>query len=190
VSKDVEFGHEFTVGDFREAQVSFSVQGTQLVLFSQLSELVGAHYRSTVPIRRGTLLTTSMISTKLEVPGVDYASLGVNVPEGQYPAGIGAGDKVKVLYTPTSDKGVAAGGIKTGTPLQLGRTLVDVAYVSSVASAVAGQGGLVVSLVVRNEDLTVTTQAGMPIVAAANALSAITLVVLPESTDAKTGSDR
>jgi hypothetical protein len=188
LANDVEYGHVFQVSDFREGQVSFSVPSVQPVLFSQLSELVSSHYRATVPIRKGTFLTTSMISLRLEVPGTDYASLGLTVPEGQYPPDLGAGDRVKVLYTPNSDKGVAAGGVKNGTPLRVGLTLVDVAYVSSVGQSSGGQGEIVVTLVVKNESLTPVTGAGLPLVAAANAVNAISLVKLPQSTDVQTGS--
>jgi hypothetical protein len=191
LSKDVEYGHVFTVSDFREGQVSLSLPGGDSgtpVLFSQLSQVVGSHYRATLPIRAGTILTHGMISTRFEIPGTDYASMGLTVSEGEFPPGLAPGDKVKVLYTPNSDKGVAAGGLKNGTPLQLGRTLVDVAYVSAVSSATAEQGAIVVTLVIKNEDLTPVTQAGLPIVAAANALKSISLVGLPGSTDVQTGS--
>jgi hypothetical protein len=158
------------------------------VRFDELSQIVGRHYRATVPIRNGTILTTAMISTQIEVPGTDYASMGMTVPEGQYPPALRAGDKVKVLYTPTSDKGVPAGGVKNGTPLPLGQTLVDVAYVTSVEGSSGGQGSVVVSLVVKNEDLTQQTIQGLPMVAAGNALKSISLVQLPDSTQYQTGS--
>jgi hypothetical protein len=188
LSKDVEFGHQFVVSDFHEDQISFAVSGPRPVRFDELSQIVGRHYRATVPLRNGTILTTAMISTQVEVPGTEYASLGVSLPEGQYPPGLRAGDKVKILYTPTSDKAVPAGGVKNGTPLPLGVTLVDVAYVTSVDGASGGQGSVVVSLVVRNEDLTAQTIDGLPIVAAGNALKAISVVQLPESTQYQTGS--
>jgi hypothetical protein len=188
LSKDVEFGHQFAISDFHEDQVSFAVSGTRPVRFDELSQIVGRHYRATVPIRKATILTTAMISTQIEVPGTDYASMGMTVPEGQYPPALRAGDKVKVLYTPTSDKGVPAGGVKNGTPLPLGQTLVDVAYVTSVEDSSGGQGGVVVSLVVKNEDLTQQTIQGLPMVAAGNALKSISLIQLPDSTQYQTGS--
>jgi hypothetical protein len=188
LSKDVEFGHQFVVSDFHEDQLSFAVSGPRPVKFSELSQIVGRHYRSTVPIRNGTILTTAMISIQIEVPGTDYVSLGITLPEGQYPPALQAGDKVKVLYTPTSDKGVPAGGVKNGTPLPLGQTLVDVAYVTGVQGASSGQGSVVVSVVVKNEDLTQTTVKGLPMVAAGNALKAISLIQLPQSTQYQTGS--
>jgi hypothetical protein len=188
LSKDVEFGHVFQVGDFHEDQLSLAVSGPRPVKFSELSEVVGRHYRATVPLRNGTILTTAMISTQIEVPGTDYVTLGASMPEGQFPPGLAAGDKVKVLYTPSSDKGLPAGGVKNGTPLPLGVTLIDVAYVTSVDSASGGQGTVVVSLVVKNEDLTQQTIKGLPMVAAGNALNALSLVLLPQSTDYQTGS--
>jgi hypothetical protein len=92
-----------------------------------------------------------------------------------------------VLYTPSSDKGLPAGGVKNGTPLPVGTTLIDVAYVTSVQGASGGQGSLVVSLVVKNEDLTQQTIEGLPMVAAGNALKALTIVLLPQSTAYETG---
>jgi hypothetical protein len=188
LSKDVEFGHQFVVSDFHEDQISFAVSGPRPVKFSELSQIVGRHYRATVPLRNGTILTIAMISTQIEVPSTNYASLGVSVPEGQYPPALRAGDKVKILYTPTSDKGVPAGGVKNGTPLPLGQTLVDVAYVTAVGSAAGGQGSIVVELVVKNEDLTQQTVEGLPMVAASNALKSISLIRLPASTQYQTGS--
>jgi hypothetical protein len=149
---------------------------------------VGRHYRATVPLRNGTILTTAMISTQIEVPSQGAATVAVNVPEGQYPFDLRSGDKVKVIYTPTSDKGVPAGGIKNGTPLPQGLTLVDVAYVTSVQSSAGGQGSVVVSLVIKNDDLTTTTASGLPAVASANAVKAITLARLPDSTQYTTGN--
>jgi len=189
LAKDVEFGHRFEVSDFREGQLSFSVPGPQPVRFGQLSELVGRGFKANVPIRAGTFLTTSMINEKLQVPAGQFASVGLTLPEGQYPAeGVRPGDKVKLLYTPTADKGVAAGGVKNGTPLALGTTLVDKAYVNSVGTASGGQGGLVLSLIVKNEDLTQATVRGLPIAAAANAIKAVTVVRLPDGTTVETGN--
>jgi hypothetical protein len=188
LAHDVPFGHPFQVSDFHEDQVSFTTSGPRPVKFSELSQIVGRHYRATVPLRNGTILTIAMISTQIEMPGTDFASIAVNVPEGQYPGDLRAGDKVKVLYTPTSDKGVPAGGLKNAAPLPQGLTLVDVAYVTSVSGSVAGQGSVVVNLVVQNADLTNTAVSGLPVVASANAVKAISLVKLPDSTQYQTGS--
>lgn len=188
LAKDVEYGHQFDRGDFREAQVSLSLPGNSApVRFGQLEELVGKRYRAQVRILAGTILTNNMVSLRVEVPGPNFGTLGVAVPEGQYPAGLIAGDKVKVLYTPNSDKGVSAGGVKEGRPLSVGLTLVDVAYVTLLTNASGGQGGIVATLVVRNEDLTPATVKGLPLVAAANAIDAISLVELPVSTSYQTG---
>jgi hypothetical protein len=127
LTNDVPFGHVFVVGDFHEDQISFAISGTRPVKYSELSQVVGRHYRATVPIRKGTILTTAMISTQIQIPGNSFAEVGATIPEGMYPADLKAGDKVKILYTPSSDKGVPAGGAKNGTLLPQGQTLVDVA---------------------------------------------------------------
>jgi hypothetical protein len=190
LSKDVPFGHVFVVSDFHEDQISFAVSGPRPVKFNELSQIVGRHYRATVPLRNGTILTTAMISTQIQVPGNDYAEIGATVGEGMYPAGLRAGDKVKVLYTPSSDKAVPAGGVKNGVPLPQGQTLVDVAYITSVQSSSGSQGSIVVSMVIKNDDLTNTTAEGLPMVAQANAVKSVTLVLLPESTQYQTGSEQ
>jgi hypothetical protein len=189
LSADVPFGHVFVVSDFHEDQISFAISGPRPVKFSEMSQIVGRHYRATVPIRNGTILTIAMISTQVQIPGTAYAEVGATIAEGMYPSGLQAGSKVKILYTPSSDKGVPAGGGKNGTPLPQGLTLVEVAYVTSVQSSNGSQGAVLVNLVIKNEDLTNTTVQGLPIVAQANAVKALTLVLLPESTPYDTGSE-
>jgi hypothetical protein len=186
LANDVSYGHVFQNSDFREEQLSIT-GGVQPVRFDQLSELVSAGYRATTNIPAGSVLTYGMVSRQPPIPGNNFTEFGVNVPEGQYPAeGLREGDVVKVLYTPTSDKGVPAGGAK-GSPLPWGMTLVAQAYVSGVRSSSGGQGGLVVSLIVRNEDLADNDKVGLAVAAAANAIKSITLVRLPESTKPVTG---
>ncbi len=187
LSRQVDYGHVFGNSDFREEQLS-ATGGVKPVLFSQLGQLLSGGYRATTRIPAGSVLTYGMVTRQLPIPGNNYTEFGVTVPEGQYPAGgLAEGDVVKVLYTPPSDKGVPAGGVKNGAPLPLGMTLVNQAYVSSVHTASGGQGGLLVSLIVRNEDLKENPRNGLAITAAANAIRSISLVRLPEFTEPVTG---
>jgi hypothetical protein len=186
LADDVGYGHVFQAGDFREEQLSIT-GGIQPVRFDQLSELISGGYRATTNIPAGSVLTYGMISRHAPIPGNNFTEFGVTVPEGQYPAdGLREGDIVKVLYTPSSDKGLSAGGVK-GSPLPWGMTLVAQAFVSGVHSSSGGQGGLVVSLIVRNEDLAANDKVGLAVAAAANAIRSISLVRLPESTKPVTG---
>jgi hypothetical protein len=186
LATDVSYGHVFQNSDFREEQLSLT-GGIKAVRLDQLGQLVNGGYRATTNIPAGSVLTYGMVTAHAPVPGTNYTELGVNVPEGQYPAdGLRQGDVVKVLYTPTSDKGVPAGGVK-GSPLPWGMTLVSQAFVNGVHTSSGGQGGLVVSLIVRNEDLTENDRNGLAIAAAANAIKSITLVRLPETTKPITG---
>jgi hypothetical protein len=179
LATDVGYGHVFQSSDFREEQLSIS-GGIKPVRFDQLGQLISGGYRATTNIPAGSVLTYGMVSPQPPIPGSNFTEFGVNVPEGQYPAeGLREGDVVKVLYTPTSDKGVPAGGAK-GSALPWGMTLVGQAYVSGVHGASGGQGGVVVSLIVRNEDLKDNDRNGLAIAAAANAIKSISLVRLPE----------
>jgi hypothetical protein len=187
LAHDVPFGHEFVASDFREGQVSLSLPGPRAVRFDEREAVVGQHQKATVPLKAGTLLTIAMINPRIQVPGTDYAAVSVAIPEGQYPTGLAAGDKVKVLYTPTSDKGVSAGGVKNGTPLPVGQTLVPVAYVDKVETSSNGQGSIVVSLIVQNQDLAEAPANGLPLVAAANAIKSLSLARLPDGTTYQTG---
>jgi hypothetical protein len=189
LAKDVSYGHTFEPSDFREEQLSLTGD-IKPVLRSQLGQLLGGRYKAKVPIPEGSVLTYGMITpgSKQPIPGNNFSELGVTVPEGQYPAeGLHEGDAVKVLYTPTSDKGVSVGGIKNGTPLPPGLTLISQAYVTSVQNASGGQGGIVVSLILRNEDLTPDTRRGLSTVAAANAVKALSLARLPVFVEPVTG---
>jgi hypothetical protein len=189
LAREVGDGHVFETSDFREEQMALTGD-IEPVRTSQLSELLAGRYRARTRIPKGSLLTYGMIisGAKRTIPGNNFSEVGLTVPEGQYPAeGLHEGDAVKVLYTPTSDKGVAAGGIKTGVPLPVGMTLIPQAYVQDVRTASSGQSGIVVSLVVRNDDLSEGSRDGLAIAAAANAIRSITLVRLPESTKLVTG---
>jgi hypothetical protein len=189
LAKEVPYGHTFENSDFREEQLSLTGD-IKPVLFSQLGQLLSGRYKATTRIPAGSVLTYGMVAParRQPIPGSNYTEFGVTVPEGQYPAGgLAEGDIVKVLYTPTTDKGLPAGGIKNGTPLPAGMTLVNQAYVSAVQTAAGGQGGLLVSLVVRNEDLTSNNRNGLAVAAAANAIKSISLVRLPEFTEPVTG---
>jgi hypothetical protein len=187
--EDVPYGHQFQASDFREEELSLT-GGIQPVRFNQLTQLVSEGYKAKTNIPAGSVLTYGMITRLLPIPGNNFSEVGVNVPEGQYPAdGLREGDVVKVLYTPPTDKGIPAGGVKNGTPLPLGVTLVSQAYVSGVHAAGGGQGGLDVSLIVRNQDLKETEDHGLAVLAAANAIRSVSLVRLPSFTKPVTGDD-
>jgi hypothetical protein len=184
---DVGYGHVFDNGDFREQQLALTGD-IKPVLVSQLGELLAGRYHATTRIPAGSVLTYGMVTRLRPIPGNNFSELGVTVPEGQYPAdGLAEGDVVKVLYTPPSDKGLPAGGVTNGSRLPLGATLVNQAYVRSVRPAGGSQGGLLVSLIVRNEDLRQNGSNGLAITAAANAIRSLSLVRLPESTEPVTG---
>ena len=187
LTRDVAYGHQFTSGDFREAQLAFSAD-LRPVLVSQLPELVGSGYRARQPIAAGSVLTSGMIGTDVEIPSGGFVQAGVVAPDGQYPVeGLAPGDTVKVLYTPRSAEGASAGGIK-GVPLNPGVTVIKKAYVKDVQRIEGGEDtGVWVTLLVENSELTQGRAEGLAVLQAANALRALSVQKLPESATAQTG---
>jgi hypothetical protein len=59
-----------------------------------------------------------------------------------------------------------------------GATLVAAAYVTSVTRSSSGQNGLVVGIEVKNVELAQSPNSGLPAVAAANALGAVSVIRL------------
>ena len=186
VRSELEPGHVFEATDFRETQLSYT-SDVQPVRFAQLNSLIGGKYRANGRIPAGALLTYGMVTNKIEVPGTNFVSVGVAVPAGQYPDGIRGGDAVKVLFTPKS----AIGTNTSLSSLVSGATLIDEAFVKS-ATQVAGSGGsiLQLTLVVPNANLTRVTRQGLPLIAAANAINAVSVAKLPDSTQAATGANQ
>jgi hypothetical protein len=137
--------------------------------------------KALVPLKKGSLLSEGTFGPAL-TPATGLGQISLNVIEGRYPAGLAAGDVVKVLYTPantTNGGGAASGGEKA---LARGATLVSAAYVTSIGSSSTGQNGVIVGIDIRNAELSASPTSGLPAVAAANAAGALTLVRLPPNT--------
>ena len=186
VRAEVEPGHLFQATDFTETQLSYTGDVAP-VRYSQLGALLDKKYRASARIPAGSLLTFNMITNKIEVPGENFASVGVAVAPGLFPDGVRPGDAVKVLYTPkATNSGAVSGALAALAP---GTTLVDKAFVKSAAQAAGSSGaGLQLTLVVPNEELTSASRQGLPLIAAANAVGAITVVQLPDNTKTDTGA--
>ena len=82
--------------------------------------------------------------------------IALNVPDGQYPRTLVAGDVVKVLYTPRGNNGqnsgrpTSAAAAATPRPVPHAPTLITSAFVTSVDASAAGQNAVVVGIEVRN----------------------------------------
>jgi hypothetical protein len=113
------------------------------------------------------------------VPGKNYVSMAVLVPEGQFPPQtITPGSAVKVLYTPRGNTATDPNGKPVIAGLVPGAALVETARV--VSAKTANNGGGVFTIVVAND-------AGLTQLALANAAQAITLVKLPDDVRPQTG---
>lgn len=141
--------------------------------------------KALVAMKKGSLLTEGTFGDAIS-PAKGLGQLSLNVPEGQYPAGLAAGDVVKVLHTPRANAGNTAQSGEKLVPR--GATLIAAAYVTSVERSTGGQNGVVVGIEVKDEELEASPNKGLPAVAAANALNAISVIRLDPTHDYDKGS--
>lgn len=183
LNNDVALGQTLTNKDFRLQALA----ATKSSLFAPVpsaefySRVEGK--KALVPMKKGSLLSEGTFGDVV-TPAGGLGQISLNVPEGRYPAGLAAGDVVKVLYTPgnanTSNGSAAASGEK---PMPRGTTLVPAAYVTSVESSSSGQNGVIIGIDIRNLELAKSPNAGLPAVAAGNAANALTIVRLPPNSE-------
>jgi hypothetical protein len=176
INQNIALGQTLTRDDFRQQALA----ATNSSVFAPVpvadfaSRVEGK--KALVDLKKGSLLSEGTFGPAL-TPAVGLGQMSLTVPEGRYPAGLAAGDVIKILYTPAANasNGSATAGEK---PLPRGTTLVDAAYVTNVASSSTGQNSVVVGIDIKNIDLAQSPNAGMPATAAANAANAITVVRL------------
>jgi hypothetical protein len=183
VNRDIAIGDVLSPQDFLQQPLS----STQSSIFAPVpvSDFYGRvnGKRALVELRKGSLLTQGTFGDRV-TPAKGLTQLSLNVPEGQYPAGLQPGDIVKVLHTPRSNNNANS----TEKLVPRGATLVAAAYVTSVARSSSGQNGVVVGIEVKNLELTQSPNSGLPAVAAANALGAISVVRLDPTHEYDQGS--
>jgi hypothetical protein len=184
VNKDVAVGEVLTPQHFLQQPLS----STQSSVFAPVP--VSDFYarvngkRALVALRKGSLLTQGTFGDRI-TPAKGLTQLSLNVPEGQYPAGLQPGDIVRVLHTPRASNNNAN---PTEKLVPRGATLVRSAYVTSVVKGATGQNGVVVGIEVKDQELAQSPNSGLPAVAAANALNAITVIRLDPTSEYDRGS--
>jgi hypothetical protein len=177
VNRDVALGQTLTRNDFRQQALAATNSSVFApVPVADFSSRVDGK-KATIPLKKGSLLAEGTFGDVL-TPAVGLGQMSLTVPEGRYPAGLSAGDVVKVLYTPSANAGTGSSAASGEKPLPRGTTLVPAAYVTSVGSGSSGQNGVVIGVDIKNVDLSDSPNTGMPALAAANAANAITVVRL------------
>lgn len=175
INKDIAIGEVLTPQHFLQQPLS----ATQSSVFAPVpvSDFYGRvnGKRALVELRKGALLTEGTFGDRV-TPAKGLTQLSLSVPEGQYPAGLQAGDIVRVLHTPRANTSNNANQGEKLVPR--GATLVEAAYVTSVVRSTSGQNGMVVGIEVKDVELARSPNSGLPAVAAANALNAISVVRL------------
>jgi hypothetical protein len=177
INRDIALGQTLTRNDFRQQALA----ATNSAVFAPVpvadfgSRVEGK--KALFALRKGSLLTEGTFGDAV-TPAVGLGQMSLTVPEGRYPAGLSAGDVVKVLYTPSANAGTGSSAASGEKPLPRGTTLVPAAYVTSVGSNSSAQNGVVIGVDIKNVDLAESPNSGMPALAAANAANAITVVRL------------
>jgi flagellar hook-length control protein FliK len=183
VSHDVALGQTLSAADFKQQALA----ATNSTLFAPVP--VADFYtrvqgkKALIALKKGSLLAEGSFGDAL-TPAKGLVQISLNVPEGQYPRTLAAGDVVKVLYTPRGNgQGQSSGSASSAATtdpkaVPHAPTLITSAFVTSVEPSAAGQNAMVVGIEVRNKDLTQAPADGLPAVAAANALNSITIARL------------
>jgi hypothetical protein len=190
--RDVPPGHVFVREDFAEAQVSATSE-LQPVRVASLGQLTNGNYTARTGITAGSLMTRNMYAVGAPIPGKGFAAVPLSIPVGQYPQGLQAGDIVKVVYTPKTGAGQNAVNLgppdKPSVALPAGTDLIDKALVTDVGTIGEGDRVLNVTIVVLNENNNDGLKtSGSAVAQAANAVGAISLARLPDSTAVETGA--
>ena len=181
VAHDVALGQTLTRDDFRQQALA----ATNSSLFAPVpvtdffTRVQGK--KALIALKQGSLLSEGTFGDAV-TPAKGLVQIAVNVPDGQYPRTLVAGDVVKVLYTPRGNNGQNSGSANSGTTdakqVPHAPTLISSAFVTSVDASAAGQNAVVVGIEVRNRDFTAAPADGLPAVTAANAQGAITIARL------------
>jgi hypothetical protein len=176
LARDVPDGQVITAADLTTIDVS--APNVETIPAAQLGEVANRGYRAQGRYPKGTILVPGMLAGRA-IPGDNYVSMAVIVPEGQFPPQtITPGSAVKVLYTPKGNSGADADGKPTIATLVAGAALIDQAKVVGAKAGNSG-GGIFIIIVPNNQSLS--------LVALANAAGAITLVKLPDNVRPATG---
>lgn len=181
VAHDIALGQTLTRDDFRQQALA----ATNSSLFAPVpvsdffTRVQGK--KALVALKQGSLLSEGTFGNAV-TPAKGLVQIALNVPDGQYPRTLVAGDVVKVLYTPRGNSGQNSGSTNSGSAdakqVPHAPTLISSAFVTSVDPSASGQNAVVVGIEVRNRDLGAATADGLPAVAAANAQAAITIARL------------
>jgi len=181
IAHDIPLGQTLTRDDFRQQAIAATNSSlfTPVPVSDFFTRVQGK--KALVALKQGSLLSEGTFGDAV-TPARGLVQIALNVPDGQYPRNLVAGDVVKVLYTPrgggTQNGGSAGSGTADARTVPQAPTLIPSAFVTSVDASASGQNAVVVGIEVRNRDLAQAPTGGLPAVAAANAQGAITIARL------------
>jgi hypothetical protein len=183
VNHDIALGQTLTRNDFR--QQALAATNSSVFAPVPVADFYGRVQgkKALVALKKGSLLSEGTFGTAV-TPAKGLVQISLNVPDGQYPHTLAAGDVVKVLYTPRGSAGsgtsgsAAAAGQLDPKAVPHAPTLITSAFVTSVDHSANGQNAVVIGIEVRNKELNQAPAEGLPAVTAANAQGAITVARL------------
>jgi hypothetical protein len=136
VARTVEVGEVVDGRDVRVVHVSAD-PGVRAIPAARRPEVVGR--TAAVRLVPGSLLASGQLGDGVAVPA-GQAMVGAILKPGQYPIGLGVGDRVALVFGAASGVGLVDSADSAGTP--------PTATVAAIGDAADATGGITVSLVV------------------------------------------
>lgn len=146
VARDVAADHEITQADLERARVAVE-PGVAVIPARQLDQVVGR--RAAVPLRQGTLLAVSQLSTQ-QSPPAGRTLVGMSLKPGAMPPGLAPGWKVRAVFTAGSQSQEPAAGAQQSRAESI--VPRDVAAVVDQVDEPDTDGSTTVSLMVPDAD--------------------------------------
>jgi hypothetical protein len=180
VAHDIPLGQTLTRDDFRQQAIAATNSSlfTPVPVTDFFTRVQGK--KALIALKQGSLLSEGTFGDAI-TPARGLVQIALNVPDGQYPRNLVAGDVVKVLYTPRNGGQNGGSANASGTDARTvphAPTLIGSAFVTGVDASATGQNAVVIGIEVRNRDLAQAPVDGLPAVTAANAQGAISIARL------------
>ncbi|HZU47630.1 MAG TPA: SAF domain-containing protein [Mycobacterium sp.] len=144
-ARPVALGHVFQASDFRTTRVKVSDGSMDSVSASAQDSVIG--HAATVPLNSGEIVPKSAVGPAASIP-TGYAVVAVSVKPGQFPSGLGPGERVWVVSTATAPTEQTAPPQQRSAGTAVGPSPVQATVLATEVVGDDPQASTVVSLLV------------------------------------------